>query len=355
MTAGTRPMRILAAHLDSPNGGNPDLPLLYSAIRAAGDVVVEPFSLSALRRGRWDVVHVYWPEWCIRRNRGAAVMAVDAARLLLELRAARRRGTKIVWSLNNLRPHETDGFGIVDTYLAAFSRLVDLVVCTSQTLLEEFVREYPAIRGAESRVIRPGSYRDVYPDDGVSAADARAKLGLPQDARILLSLGMVRRYKNIVPLIRAHREISDDTGDAFLVIAGETLDREFARRVCEECRGTSSVRLDLGYIDDASMQYYLRAADAFVLSAAGASYSGSAMLALSFDCPVVVPHRGTFIEMREALGAEWVRTYEGGIRSAVLRSASQQGRPPGRPPLERFYEWSACGQEHLRAYREITS
>ncbi|MBF6063312.1 glycosyltransferase family 4 protein [Nocardia terpenica] len=347
-----KPLKILVAHLDSPSGGNPDLPLLYSAVRAAGDVIVEPFSTFALLRERWDVVHIYWPEWCIRRDRGTAVMAADAARILTLLGSVRRRGTKVVWSLNNLRPHEVDGIGLVDGFLSAFTRLVDLVVCSSQSLLDEFLQEYSALRRVESRIIRPGSYRGVYPDDDVSTAEARTKLDLPADARILLSLGMVRRYKNILPLIRSYREL-DPPDDTYLLIAGETLDQRFARRVRDECEGNESIRLDLRYIDDTEMQFYLRAADAMIVPASFASFSGSAMLALSFDCPVVVPHRGTFIEMRETLGPQWVRTFEGGVRGGVLRAAFDGRRPPGRPPLERHYEWSISGREHLRAYREI--
>ncbi|MBF6063286.1 glycosyltransferase family 4 protein [Nocardia terpenica] len=342
----------MVAHLSSAAGGNIDLPLLYSAVRSAGDVIVEPFSTRALVREHWDVIHINWPEWCIRRDRGAAVTALDAMRLLLQLRAVRLRGTKVVWTLNNLRPHESNS--VVDRYVSEFSRVVDLVICSSQSLLDEFIHEYPAIRSVDSRVVRPGNYRAVYPDNGVSTVEAREKLGLPARARILLSIGMVRRYKNIVPLVRSYRELGEDTDGTSLVIAGETLDQEFARRVREECRDLDSVRLDLGYIDDASLQYYLRAADAMIASSSLAFNSASAILALSFDCPVVAPHRGTFIEMREQLGAEWVRTYDGGIRSGVLRTAFGYQRPSGRPALERYYEWSIAGREYLRAYMEIS-
>jgi beta-1,4-mannosyltransferase len=354
LTGLRRPLTILAAHLGSHAGGNPDLTLLYEAIRAAGDVEVEPFSVRALVRQRWDVVHIYWPEWCVRRDRGIGLAAVDFTNLLLQLRAARLRGTKIVWSLNNVHPHETDSLGLIDAFLSGFSRVVDLAVCSSQSLLDEFIREYPAIRGAESRVIRPGHYRGVYPDDALSKCAARGKLGLPLDERILLSLGMVRRYKNVIPLVRCYRELSDaGEGGTRLVIAGETLDQDFAVRLRRECEGISSIRLDLQYVNDADLQFYLRSADALIVPTSLATYSGTAMLALSFDCPVVVPRRGTFIEMREALGPSWVRAYEGGIRPSVLRSAFARSRPHGQPALERYYDWSATGREYLRAYLEI--
>ncbi|HET6705056.1 glycosyltransferase family 4 protein [Amycolatopsis sp.] len=351
MSKPRKPLKILVAHLSSAAGGNRDLPLLYAAVRDAGDVVVEPFSTAALLRGHWDVVHINWPEWCVRRDRGAAVCAADAARLLLVLRAARRRGTKVVWTLNNLRPHESNR--VVDLFVSEFSRLVDLTVCSSQSLLDEFLREYPAIRAAEHRIIRPGGYRCLYPDDGVSPARAREKLGLPADARVLLAIGMVRRYKNIVPLVRSCRELGEDPGRV-LLIAGDALDPGYARQVRDECDRTGSVRLDLGYIADSDMQYYLRAADAMVLASSSVFNSASALLALSYDCPVVVPSHGAFVELQETFGAEWVHLYRGGIRAGVLREAFTHRRPEGRPALEEHYDWAVSGREHLDAYRSIT-
>ncbi len=350
MSEPGKPLKILVAHLSSEAGGNRDLPLLYDAVREAGDVVIEPLSVAALVREHWDVIHINWPEWCVRRDRGAVVCAADAARMLLQLRAARLRGTKVVWTLNNLRPHESDR--VVDLFVSEFSRLVDLAVCSSQSLLDEFLREYPALRAAEHRVIRPGGYNGLYPDDGVSTARAREKLGLPADARVLLAIGMVRRYKNTVPLVRAYREMGETPG-TFLLIAGDALDPGYARRVREECERTASIRLDLGYIADSDMQYYLRAADAMVLATSAVFNSASALLALSYDCPVIAPDQGAFVEMRETLGAEWIHTYQGGIRAGVLREAFTHRRPEGRLALEEHYDWAVAGREHLDACLDI--
>jgi beta-1,4-mannosyltransferase len=352
--AATRPLRILVAHFDGHNGGNPDLRLLYAAIGAAGPVVVMPLSSRALACESWDIVHVYWPEWCIRRDGNPIVTSADGVRFLAQLRMARRRGAKVVWSLNNLRPHEYDRFGIVDGFLSAFSRIVDLAICSSQTLLDEFLAEYPALRVTSSRIVRPGHYRAAYPDLGLSAAQARARLGLPQTGRVVLSLGMIRRYKNLVPLVRSWKELGGEDNDGMLVIAGSALDPAFAAELGRECRGVESVRLDLKYVEDDCVQHYLRAADVLVMPTSSVSYSGSAMLALSFDCPVIVPRRGTFIEMRETLGADWVHVYDGGIRAQVLRDAMARSRPEGRPDLEPIYEWDAAGRDYLRAYHHVS-
>jgi glycosyltransferase involved in cell wall biosynthesis len=349
-----QPLRILVGHLSSAAGGNLDLRLLYDVIGRSGNVVAQPYSSSAVLSERWDVIHVYWPEWCIERARGAVVTGADALRFLTELKIAKARGAKLVWTLNNLRPHESDSLGLVDTFVHVFSHLVDAVVCSSQTLLEEFVMEYPAIRNARSSVIRPGHVRGVYPDDGLTRTVAREHLSIPSEPKVMLALGMVRPYKNLTTLARCFREAAEGLDDSLLIIAGKALDDGYAERLRRECRGVGSVRTELRYIEESEMQYFLRAADVMAVPTLLPVNSGSAMLALSFGCPVFAPHRGTFVEMREEIGPDWVRTYSGGLRSTVVRDALAQEAPEGLPPLD-GYSWEIAGQEYHRLFDELAA
>jgi glycosyltransferase involved in cell wall biosynthesis len=348
-------LRILAGHLTGRAGGNADVELLYAAMRSSGEVVAEPYSTRALLRGGWDIVHLSWPEWAIRRDLGPAVAAADAARVLAQLRLAKARGTRIVWSAHNIRPHESHNYGVVDAFVKAFSLLADQVICTSQALLDEFLREYPGIRTADCRVIPQGHYRGVYPDDGLTMKQARDALDLPQDATILLSLGLARRYKNLLPLLRCYREMADERQDVFLLIAGEALDPEYARQLQYEAAELKTARLDLHYIPDNRLQYYLKAADRLAIPTSLPTNSGSAILALSYGCPILAPHRAGFIELREAMGPQWVQTYEAGLRAQVLRDAFAAKRLEGSPAFEANYEWSTAGAAHVRAFQELVS
>ena len=51
-------------------------------------------------------------------------------------------------------------------------------------------------------------------------------------------------------------------------------------------------------------------------------HSGSAMLALSFNRPVLVPARGSLPELQMRVGSEWVRTYDGELTAAILKDAA---------------------------------
>jgi glycosyltransferase involved in cell wall biosynthesis len=344
---------VFAAHSTDRTGGNPDLGLLYAAVERQGGIEIEAAPRRRLLTERWDAIHVYWPEWCVRRDAGLAATAVDCGAFLLELWVARLRGARVVWSANNLRPHEVDAFGVITGFVRMFSRLVDQVVGWTQTALDELAWEYPAVGSADQRVVRPGHYRGVYVDDDIPAADARQRLGIPSDAKVALCLGMVRPYKNVHTVLRAHRDLARSRDDTFLLIAGEALDPDYGDLLRREADGLTRVRLDLGFVDDSRLQIYLRAADCAVVPAPFVLNSGSALLALSFDTRVVVPHRGSFVEWREAVGTQWVHTYDGGFRASVLDQALSAQPPSGRPPLEQYFDWARAGRLMAAALHDV--
>lgn len=320
-------------------------------MRSAGDVEIESYSSSAVFRQPWDIVHIYWAEWMIRRGGSVPRVTADILRVLLELRVAKMRGAKIVWTANNIRPHESDNIVAVNTFISAISLLADQVISPSQTVLDQFQFEYPAIVGLDQRVIPIGSYRGIYADDRRSVAEAREALGLPQDARIALVFGMVRPYKNIPHLLRCYEEVLAKRDDTFLLIAGKPLNQAIGDEIRAACSGLRNVRSDLRHIGNDEIQNYVRACNSLVIATSFAVTSGSALLSLSFDRPVLMPHRGAAIEIRDNVGAEWVHTYDGGIRPSVLNRAFDIEQPAGSPPLERHYDWTRAGHEYYAAYK----
>lgn len=350
----TKHLRVFAAHRTDRTGGNPDLALLYEAIKRSADIAIESASRRRLVVDRWDAIHVYWPEWCIRRDRGALVTALDGVAFLVAVAVAKARGARVVWSAHNLRPHEIDRFGVTTQFVTSFSTLVDQVICWTQPLLEEFIRHYPALGAADQRVIPPGHYRGVYPDACIDSAEARRRLAIPPAAKVALCLGMVRPYKNLDAVVRAHREVARTRDDAYLVVAGEALNNGYAARLRREARGVERVRLDFGFVPAARVPEYLLAADCVVIPPRHAVCSGSALLALSFAKRVIVPHRGFFSDLSQWLGPQWVQTYDGEFHAGVLGTALSFTAPEGSPPLARYFDWEYSGRLTAQALYDVT-
>lgn len=346
-------LRVLVTHLDSASGGNPTLPLLFNAMREAGDVYVQPYSTHAVLTARWDIVHIYWAEWMIRRAGNIVLTAADAARVLAELQLAKARGAKIVWTANNIRPHEMDRVGVVASFVSAVTRLVDQVICPSQTVLDQFQFEYPAISDLDQRVVAPGSYRGIYLDEKRTAVQARTILDLPEHARIVLAFGMVRPYKNIPQMLHCYEQVLKDRNDTFLLIAGKPLNQHIADDIQRTCDRLRSVRADLRHIVDDEVQDYMRASNCLMIGTSFAVTTGSGILALSFDLPVLMPHRGAAIDIQDFIGADWVHTYDGGLRPSVVNRAFDIERPEGSPDLDEHYSWTKAGHGYLDAYLHL--
>ena len=84
---------------------NPYTWLLYTHLAELG-VQVHDFSPTRALRGRYDVLHVHWPDKALNA-RWLAGRAVGAAAALALIDIARARGARIVWTAHNAHPHES--------------------------------------------------------------------------------------------------------------------------------------------------------------------------------------------------------------------------------------------------------
>ncbi len=133
--------------------------------------------------------------------------------------------------------------------------------------------------------------------------------------------------------------------------AARPITAALADEVREAAGGDPRVRLALGHVPDQDVQHYLRAADLVVLPFRDITNSASALLALSFDRPVLVPARGAMGELQALAGADWVSTYDGDLTPEMLVAALDWAlrRPSGAPRLEAL-EWPEIARQTLSAY-----
>ena len=110
--------------------------------------------------------------------------------------------------------------------------------------------------------------------------------------------------------------------------------------------------MTLEHVPDVDVQRYLRAADLVVLPFRDITNSASALLALSFDRPVLVPALGAMGELQAIVGTEWVRTYEGELTAEVLAEALEWAahRSDGSAPLDAL-GWAEIARRTLVVYR----
>ena len=112
------------------------------------------------------------------------------------------------------------------------------------------------------------------------------------------------------------------------------------------------MRLTLEHVPEQDVQRYLRAADLVVLPFTEITNSASALLALSFDRPVLVPARGAMGELQALFGGDWVYIYESELTPALLASALDWAvqRPSDTAPRLEALEWPLIARQTFSVY-----
>src|SRR6185437_2518298 len=296
-------------------GDNPYFRILRAELAAAG-IRVADHSLLRCLFGRYDLWHVQFPERGVAGGRLEA-RARALAFLVMVLRC-RLGGRRIVWTVHNLRSHEGRHPGLERRMLGFFAARVDLAVSLTETGRRLALAAWPGLAGAAQRVIPHPHYRSWY-RNRVTRRAARTALGLPETARVVLLVGKMRPYKDPVGTVRTFRRLEDP--GARLVLAGEPTSPEMRRDIEAAAEGDPRILLRLEEFPDAAAELYMNAADLVALPYLDILNSGSAIWALSFARPILLPERGAMAELEALVGPDWVRLFSGELDAETLDRA----------------------------------
>ncbi len=105
----------------------------------------------------------------------------------------RLKGTKILWTVHNLRSHEHLHPQLDTWFWKAFTQWLDGYISLSKVGMTAAQERFPRLKNLPGFVIPHGHYRKEYPD-GVSSQQARALLKIPPSAKVLLFFSRIRSY-----------------------------------------------------------------------------------------------------------------------------------------------------------------
>jgi beta-1,4-mannosyltransferase len=343
-------LRIIARPGFGHRGANPYTWLLYSHLEARG-VKVDDYGWRRLLRHRYDIWHLHWPEGHLNDRSAVLALRRTASELSL-IRWARARGTRIVWTIHNLRAHEGYHPALEAVFWRDFIAHLDGHISLSRASQAQALARFPLLAALPGFVIPHGHYRTSYPA-ALDRAEARRALGLDPLARVVALVGYVRPYKNVPQLIQAFREL--DAEDVVLLVAGECKSPELSDEIQRAAGRDRRIRLDLRFLPEDQVHRYLSAADLVAIPYREVLNSGSAILALSLDRPVLTPDAASIVELQEMVSPAWLRTYSGELTSAHLRAALEWVRHTPRPlsaPLTSL-DWDRIADATLDAYRQV--
>jgi len=210
------------------------------------------------------------------------------------------------------------------------------------------IYDYPDDRTA---VVPLAAGGDFVPGDRTAA---RAALGLPASAPILLHVGAEEPRKNVGTLLSAVHLLRRRYPDLMLVRVGPTRSR--VRRQVTQLGLAGHVRYASG-ISDADLVRHYQAADAFVFPSVYEGFGLPVLEALACGCPVVagdatsVPEitgdAGLLVDPRDpdALAGAVGRVLEDAELGAALRRAG--------PARAASFTWRRVAHETLAMYRRV--
>ena len=347
-------MRILAWPASSQSSGNAYNSLLTQAVEEGGSAAVEEFSLGRALLRRWDVWHLHWPQHVFYTRSRLKVLAKLAVLVVL-VHWRRARGTKLVWTVHNLRSHDGLHPELESRFMTWLVGRLDGAIVLSERGAHRVAARFPRLSGDRVAVIEHGHYLDAYPST-LQREEARAALGLRDDEVCVAFVGRIAPYKGVPDLVRQFRSLAGE--QLRLVVAGQPSSAAERSRVEEAASGDPRIGLYLHPVGDCDLQRFLRAADLVALPYRDVFNSGSALLALSFLRPVLVPNAGALAELQERFGAGWVRIYHGELTAAALRHALSVPRPDEaalRQRLQQELDWRGIGTRTRSFFEELVA
>jgi glycosyltransferase involved in cell wall biosynthesis len=258
--------------------GETDKDTSQQALKAPADYLLDPLYpwtwFSAARsavRDKPDLVIISW--W-------TTFWAPAFAVLTRRIRAA---GVPLTYLVHNVMPHDARPW---DRWLAALalSPVRSFIVQTEK----EAARLRTLLRHAQP-VIVPHPIYNMFSNQVLPQADARARLNLPQDASVLLFFGIVRPYKGLKYLLEALALLHQKGQQIHLVVAGEFWEPESIYTAQATSSGINEyVHIFNTYIPNEDVPVFFSAADLFVAPYIDGTQSGAVKMALGFGLPVVL-------------------------------------------------------------------
>jgi len=255
-----------------------------------------------------DVIHLQWPEGIFGLE-GHQVTDAELARMEERLILLKTKGKKIVSTCHNLKPHTNNNPNVLRLYDIIYSQC-DVIHHLGAYSRDLLALQYP---NAKHVVIPHHIYDDVYSFD-IPQEEARRRLRLPAEGKIVLSFGRFRTEKERKFVLSLKREIEiagQACNEALLFLMPgfyrETLHtwnpKKLAVRLYNTCKyKLMGIRFSHEVIPDDLMQCYFCAADVVLIQRVDALNSGNLPMAFHAGKVVVGPDVGNVGEILRETG-----------------------------------------------------
>jgi len=203
-------------------------------------------------------------------------------------RIKKNKHTKIVCIADNIFPHEK--FPLEKQLTKYFIKPVDSFITMSEKVLSDL---YLLDKKKPAQFIAHPLYDNF--GEKISKEEARNKLGINREDKVVLFFGFIRKYKGLDMLLEAFKKmiVAQKISNLKLLIAGEFYeDEKNYQALLNDPLIKDHLILHTNFIANAEVKYYLCAADCVIQPYRSATQSGVTPLAYHFEIPMIVTNVG---------------------------------------------------------------
>ena len=191
---------------------------------------------------------------------------------------------------------------------------------------------------------------------------SKEQLGIPNNRRILLFFGMIKKVKGLEVLLSALKGVIKQNPDILLVIAGKPWENDFSayQKIIDENNLSEYILLHAKFIPQEDVEHYYCASDLVVLPYKKIYQSGVLMMALSYERPVLVSDLPPLKEIiSDNENGFLFKTENVSDLSAKLNSIlgneelMEQVKTKGTELINTKYDWGEIGKQTKQAYQSL--
>lgn len=321
---------------------NPYIRFLADGLRSQGAKVTF-FSWAYALFGRYDVMHIHWPEH-LYRHRWLGLRIIKSVLTVLLVCRLKIMHTSVVWTVHNRTPHEQGGK--IDAWLenlvvGCVSHCIYLTRTDAEAACEEGRR-----RRVTYSVVPHGHYRRLFP----RLPDPDLKTRDLSQVRWLL-LGNIRQYKGVERLIEVFRGTSNPQWS--LTICGAPESSSYADKLHGLCLGDNRIACRFEFVPEELLPELFANADIMVLPYPAMGNSGAAILSLSASTPVLAPRTPINEEISGDVGLGWMFLYEGSLSGEDMEEAARSFEEIRSVPDLAIRDWGDVAIAHMTTFRSL--
>ena len=191
---------------------------------------------------------------------------------------------------------------------------------------------------------------------------SRKQLAIPNNRRVLLFFGMIKKVKGLEILLSALKGVVKENPDVLLVIAGKPWENDFSlyQNIIDENNLSDYILLHTKFIQQEDVEHYYCASDLVVLPYTKIYQSGVLMMTLSFERPALVsdlPPLTEIISDNEngfLFKTENMSDLTNKLNSILLDEVlMERVRFKGVEFIKKKHDWLDIGRQTLQVYQSL--